>query len=162
MAAAGRSRAHSARPSRPNASEGEEYSSARLLAAEARDAAAAVAALPEHHHVATGFFAHGPKAAFEQGVEDAKLASRRVDAMRDGGYFAQNPARNHSARPSTAAGCFRIPKHPEGGEHSREREDGKRSESSAPVRPLWPSRPSTAAARVGPGELSGAVSGFGH
>ena len=162
MAAAGRSRAHSARPSRPNASEGEEYSSARLLAAEARDAAAAVAALPEHHHVASGFFAHGPKAAFEQGVEDAKLASRRVDAMRDGGYFAQNPARNHSARPSTAAGCFRVPKHPEGGEHSRECEDGKRSEYSAPVRPLWPSRPSTAAARVGPGELSGAVSGFGQ
>ena len=162
MAAAGRSRAHSARPSRPNASEGEEDSSARLLAAEARDAAAAVAALPEHHHVASGFFAHGPKAAFERGVEDAKLASRRVDAMRDGGYFAQNPARNHSAPPSTAAGCFRIPKHPEGGEHSREREDGKRSESSAPVRPLWPSRPSTAAARVGPGELSGAVSGFGQ
>ena len=163
MAAAGRSRAHSARPSRPNASENEEYSSARLLAAEARDAAAAVAALPEHHHVATGFFAHGPKAAFEQGVEDAKLASRRVDAMRDGGYFAQNPARNHSARPSTAAGCFRIPKRPEGGEHSREREDGKRSEYDLmPVRPLWPSRPSTAAARVGPGELSGAVSGFGQ
>lgn len=154
MAAAGRSRAHSARPSRPQSAE-----------AEAREAAAAVAALPEHFRerfsidhpndgdrVSFCGVSHG-KRAFDLGVADAKLASRRVDAMRDGGYFARNfpdeRERNdgdasREKRPVTAAGCF------------PERRPIQHHDP-APVRPLWPSRPSTAAAAcVGTRGVAGA------
>ena len=106
MAAAGRSRAQSARPGdrRVVAPRGGDVSAFSRREAEAREAAAAVAALPERL----------------QGVGIA----------RENGREALLP-RAAAGRSPPSRGAESDPAH------------------AAPVRPLWPSRPSTAAARVG-------------